>query len=485
MATSARCAVSRKSVARRMREGEEGPRRLPRVSFLRPPGRDGLAVRGGPAPAAGRRRPPPVALPPPQHRGPSPARCGDGPTSVRRHPAATRLACSTGCTVGQHLGVAPRHRLYPPTVIGRSGIRRRLNAPGVAEDAGGAIPRLHHQRTGTPRRGEQRRVVLGGLAPLGLRQGPQALTAECPADGRDADSEAGRDVERIDRRRAPRAGSAGRRQDSGDGERPPANSRRRNTVAVEQPNRVAMRGPDRLGGTAPPWRRSSPEASQALGHALRRRRRRASRSPPGGLPRTARRAGRGQLPGTGAGARCPQAGRCAGPYRLPGHAEALQAGVHGARAATEVGGDLHRCPALERVQPADLDVAHVDGDGRRRRRLRHVGGHQPVMRRLGDDPEPGRQDRNRYALLDRTAGEATPRQDEAIAGARAPSRRVPRRNLFRPDRSVDHLAIGHVLGHATGPWLGLHRDQAGTSRPRYPARRSIRAASSLRSTASE
>ena len=38
------------------------------------------------------------------------------------------------------------------------------------------------------------RVVLGGLALLGLGQGAETLTAEGPADGRDADLEAGGDL---------------------------------------------------------------------------------------------------------------------------------------------------------------------------------------------------------------------------------------------------------------------------------------------------
>ena len=81
-----------------------------------------------------------------------PRRCGYRPTwTVRRHPAATHLAWSAGCTVGQHLGVAPRHRSPSPT--GRAeGCRR--GSP--------VAPFLGRRDSAT---GDQRRQVRAGGRP--------------------------------------------------------------------------------------------------------------------------------------------------------------------------------------------------------------------------------------------------------------------------------------------------------------------------------
>ncbi len=60
----------------------------------------------------------------------------EGPTP----PAATRLACSTGCTVGQHLGVAPRHRSCSPTVSPGAAKRHFAAANIIPKSRYGSIP---------------------------------------------------------------------------------------------------------------------------------------------------------------------------------------------------------------------------------------------------------------------------------------------------------------------------------------------------------
>ena len=293
--------------------------------------------------------------------------------------------------------LSPTHRertVLDQSLPGRSGLdrtRRRSRstvAPSALPDPSASVSKV---------------ASLGGLAPLGLRQGRKALAGEGPTDGRDADSEAGRDVggaqagvECLDQRRALDGGT-----------RAPAGHPGGLQAAVHGGARAAGLGGDARARPAAAVQRHHVGGVDGRrfglpGHAWGRRRRRASRARPGGSPRTARRVGpdSARAPGTDAAARCPRAGSSAGAAPAAG----ARRGAAGGRTRCSC-----RNPAGRRPPPRSSPRARTAGGPRRRSpRLGRSRGTPASARRpppascapSGPRPRTGRPRRHRQALLD-------------------------------------------------------------------------------------